>query len=137
MAVVAGITSDWFCAFDRSVAALERLETEALDTVLATEFVARSGMSRMSCMSGIAREEDDTADCVAGNGRATGADTPRLTPPFTLPTLFTPGSPALVVKLVFTLKDAGRNASIRKSVILKPAYSSGAKPISLRPCTAI
>ena len=31
----------------------------------------------------------------------------------------------------------GRNASMRSSVIVKPAYSSGARPSSLRPCTAI
>src|SRR5690606_33183398 len=31
----------------------------------------------------------------------------------------------------------GRKASMRSSVIEKPAYSSGARPSSLRPCTAI
>ena len=31
----------------------------------------------------------------------------------------------------------GRKASMRSSVMVKPAYSSGARPISLRPCTAI
>ncbi len=31
----------------------------------------------------------------------------------------------------------GRKASMRSRVIVKPAYSSGARPISLRPCTAI
>ncbi len=33
--------------------------------------------------------------------------------------------------------DAGRNAYMRNSVILNPAYSSGARPMSLRPCTTI
>jgi hypothetical protein len=33
--------------------------------------------------------------------------------------------------------EPGANASMRSSVIVKPAYSSGARPISLRPCTAI
>ena len=38
---------------------------------------------------------------------------------------------------LFPSDHSGVNASIRNKVMVKPAYSSGAKPNSLRPCAAI